>query len=133
MSDWSTVHSLQGSWQMVRAEHDGQHAPDFVAEQTILELSAGLYRVSYSTKAIDEGQWIQTHAGIANSFTFRGERGPNAGRSIGCIFQHVGDRLRICYGLDGSTPAAFTTSAGANRYLATYRRLPTAKLSVTNL
>ena len=130
MSDFHAgLHPLQGRWQMVRAEHDGQQAPQLVAEQTILELSADRYQVSFAGKKIDEGRWIQGEPGGARSLILLGEQGPNAGRSINCIFQQVRDRVRICYGLDGSTPTAFATSAGANRYLATYRRLDAAQES----
>jgi NAD(P)-dependent dehydrogenase (short-subunit alcohol dehydrogenase family) len=46
----------------------------------------------------------------------------NAGRSIRAIFQLKGDLIRICYGLDGTTPTAFHSPAGSAHYLATYRR-----------
>ena len=46
----------------------------------------------------------------------------NAGRTIPAIFQRKGELLRICYGLDGTTPTTFATTAGSSHYLAIYRR-----------
>ena len=56
------------------------------------------------------------------TFILLGAKGPNAGRTIPCIYQLAGNRLRVCYGLDGTTPTAFATTAGSPHYLATYRR-----------
>jgi hypothetical protein len=53
---------------------------------------------------------------------FVGARGVNAGRTIPSIFQLTGDRLRICFGLDGKTPATFVSARGSDHYLVTYRR-----------
>jgi hypothetical protein len=38
------------------------------------------------------------------------------------LYQLAGDRLRVCYGLDGVTPDAMATRARDQRYLATYAR-----------
>jgi hypothetical protein len=40
------------------------------------------------------------------------------------LFQLVGDRLRICYGMDGTAPTGFVSPPGSTHYLATYRRKP---------
>jgi hypothetical protein len=34
----------------------------------------------------------------------------------------AGNRLRICYGLDGTLPGGFKTTPDSQLYLATYRR-----------
>jgi hypothetical protein len=49
-------------------------------------------------------------------------KGENSGRTMPAIAQLRGDRLRICFGLDGVRPTEFLTALGAARYLVTYRR-----------
>jgi len=41
---------------------------------------------------------------------------------ISAIYQLMGDRLRICYALDGTAPLDFKTAPNSRRYLVTYRR-----------
>lgn len=108
---------LAGTWEMVRAERDGTVADEFVALRVELELTADRYVVRFAGQVADRGHY----AIELNTLTLVGTEGPNQGRTIPCIFQHVGHRLRICYGLDGVAPTAFTTSAGSSHYLAWYR------------
>ena len=112
--------ALEGVWEMVRAEFNGEAAPEIVVQNTTLELAAGEYRVRFRGDVMDQGRFEP--ATTATTLLLRGTTGPNSGRSIPCLYQINGDRLRICYGLDGSQPNAFKTTAGEARYMATYRR-----------
>jgi uncharacterized protein (TIGR03067 family) len=114
---------LHGRWQMIRAELSGEIAPELVAQRTILEITGPRYAVRFDGKVVDSGSCDIPDSAAAREFVLRGERGPNAGRIVRCIYQLVGDRLRVCYGLDAVTPTGFTTATGEARYLATYRRL----------
>lgn len=108
---------------MIRAEHDGNEAPELVVHRTVLRLVAGIYSVDFHGKTTDKGTYeLQSEAG-AKSLVLHGKSGPNSDRTIRCIFQQVRDRLRVCYGLDGIEPQDFTTRPGQNRYLATYCRV----------
>jgi len=108
---------------MVRAEMGGQKAPELILQQTRMVLAAGRYTVRFDEMITDHGTFeIEETFGLP-SLILRGLEGPNAGRTIPCLFQQVGDRLRICYGLDGIAPTAFSAAPGEQRYLATYRRL----------
>lgn len=107
---------------MVRAELDGEQAPELVAQRTQLELKDGEYLVRFDEQIIDRGTFESVSDGELKMLTLRGNSGPNAGRTIPCIYQHVGERLRICYGLSGAAPAGFTTTGLRQCYLATYRR-----------
>jgi len=119
----SPADSLDGHWIMVRAEMGGQKAPELILQQTRLLLAAGRYTVRFDGTITDHGIFEIEEAFASPSLILRGLDGPNAGRTIPCLFQHVGDRLRICYGLDGIAPKAFSAASGEERYLATYRRL----------
>lgn len=113
---------LDGLWQMVRAELAGEEAPELVATQTTIELAAGAYAVRFGGTIVDQGTFEA--GGVMSNATLllRGTGGPNAGRTIPCIYQMRGDRLRVCFGFDGVAPTEFSTDSTNQRYLATYRR-----------
>ena len=114
---------LPGRWQMIRAELDGESAPELVAQHTELHLTAATYAVRFNGRIIDQGAFETDASRAEKVIVLRGESGPNAGRTIPGIFQLVRDRLRICYGLNGVTPTEFTTAPNQARYLAFYRRV----------
>lgn len=112
---------LTGRWQMIRAELGGEAAPEMVTGRMILELGQRSYSVVYAGEVSDAGEW---QGGVTEgTFTLLGRRGPNAGRRIPCLYQLAGDRLRVCFGLDGAEPSGFATAGLAQRYTAVYRRL----------
>lgn len=121
MSPLEQSSPLEGIWVMVRAELDGEAAPELVVQNTTLEVSAGEYRVRFRGEVMDQGT-IESSEAETKSLLLRGAVGTNSGRVIPCLYQLNGRRLRICYGLDGAPPSEFRTAAGAARYLATYRR-----------
>jgi uncharacterized protein (TIGR03067 family) len=110
--------SLVGTWEMIRAEQNGQASPDLVALAVELEFTADTYIVRFAGKEADRGNLSVTE----NSLTLTGTEGPNVGRTIPCLYQQAGNRLRVCYGLDGKAPASFIPKIGLPSYLATYRR-----------
>jgi uncharacterized protein (TIGR03067 family) len=107
---------------MVRAEMNGESAPELIAQRTQLELIGDRYFVRFDGQITDRGTFELSANIEAKTLVLRGKTGPNAGRTIPCIYQLVGDRLRICYGLDGLAPTEFATAEKQPRYLATYRR-----------
>lgn len=120
------LNAIDGIWEMVRAEMEGDAAPEMVVAKTALELANGTYAVRFAGKISDRGSFELAATGDVNSLLLRGREGPNAGRTIPCIYQRMGDRLRICFGLSGVVPTEFTATAGQQRYLATYRLRPAA-------
>jgi uncharacterized protein (TIGR03067 family) len=112
---------LEGIWEMTRAELAGEEAPEVIVRKTQLELSAGNYCVRFDGCIMDEGTYAAIAGDDQKKLTLIGTSGSNAGRSIPCIYQLVGDRLRVCYGLDGIIPSTFTATC-QQRYLASYRR-----------
>lgn len=116
------VADLDGSWDLVRAHYAGEEAPELVVEKTVLVVAAGRYEVRFAGELTDEG--MLEIGKLPDTLTLRGVEGANRGRTIPCLYQLRGDRLRVCYGLDGEMPAGFDASAGTQRYLAMYRRAP---------
>ncbi len=115
--------SLPGRWQMIRAEFDGQPAPELILQRTEIRFTATHYAIHFAGQPADRGTFELQETPESKLLILHADTGPNAGRTIPCIFQLVGDRLRLCFGLDGTTPTTFATAASSRRYLATYRRL----------
>ena len=116
--------NIHGTWLPVRAELDGQSAPSLALDRMVFTLSSKGYAVSFGGEIYDRGTFTHTE----NTLSMTAQSGPHDGRVIVAIYQHAGDRLRICYGLDGNAPDDFKTAPGSNRYLVTYRRQVSAPL-----
>ncbi len=114
--------SIEGLWQMVRAELGGEKAPEMVVEKTQLELKDGHYAVWFAGEVTDRGTYELGSTKGAKTIVLNGTEGQNSGRTIPCIYQLTGHRIRIGYGLNGITPATITSPAGRTQYLATYRK-----------
>jgi uncharacterized protein (TIGR03067 family) len=110
--------SLPGIWHPIRAELDGQSAPELALQRMEFQLTSTDYAVHFGGEPYDCGTFTHTETTIH----LTAQKGPHAGRVIAAIYQLAGDRLRICYGLDGTAPDAFKTAPGSQRYLVTYRR-----------
>ena len=111
-------HPLEGLWQPVYAELDGEEAPRMFLEKLELELSSGKYTVRFGGEASDHGHYDIDEISI----TLRGIKGANAGRTILSIYKFSGEVLSICYGLSGERPTKFATESGQQLYLVNYRR-----------
>ena len=109
---------IEGIWQPVYAELDGEEAPRMALEKMELELTGGQYTVRFGGEAYDQGTYDRGETGL----TLYGMRGSNAGRTIPSIFKFSGEVLSICYGLSGTRPAKFTTAPGQQLYLVNYVR-----------
>lgn len=113
--------ALEGIWQPLYAELDGEQAPVEVLQQTEFEVRAGSYFVRFGRVTADTGALlVETES--AHHLTLRGAAGPNAGRTIPCLYKFIDDTLMICFGLGGTRPPNFRTAPGSELYLCTYRR-----------
>lgn len=109
---------LEGIWQPLYAELGGEEAPKMVLDKTEVELTDGKYTVRFGGVDSDHGSFEVA----GHTLTLVGTAGPNAGRTIPCIFKLSGDTLSICYGLAGARPANFRTGSDPELYLVNYAR-----------
>lgn len=116
-----TPPSLIGRWQMLRAELNGEQAPELVTSKTELEFTATTYAVRYAGEVMDEGTYEVGPEPNLHSLILYGVSGTNRGRTIPCIYQRVGQRLRIAYGLEGRVPSNFAPHSGSGGYIASYK------------
>lgn len=116
---------LHGTWQVVKAELGGQPMPADAAAHVELEFTAEGYAVRFGDTVTDAGHYSILAAEPHHQIKMAGQSGVNAGRTIPGIIQLQGDRLRLCFALEGEkSPVAFSAPAGTLCYLATYRRKP---------
>jgi uncharacterized protein (TIGR03067 family) len=109
---------LEGIWQPLYAVLGGEEAPKMVLDKMEVELANGKYTVRFGGVASDHGTFAVDEAGL----TLVGVNGPNAGRTIPCIYKFVGETLSICYGLGGKRPAKHHTGTDPQLYLVNYTR-----------
>lgn len=115
--------AIQGTWQILRAELGGQPMPAEAAEQVEMEFDADTYTVRFGDEETDHGTYLLAPGPERATVHLTGTRGVNTGRTIPGILQVAGDRLRICYALEGGRPPErFAAPPGRLVYLATYRR-----------
>ncbi|MDB6170235.1 MAG: hypothetical protein JWM88_3099 [Verrucomicrobia bacterium] len=115
--------AIVGTWGIVKAELNGEEMPAMAMEKMEVELGDGTYAVRFGgEEPADRGTFRLGAASELKTLLLSSVEGTNAGRTIPAIYQLAGNRLRVCYGLDGNSPDAFCTTPGANRYLVTYRR-----------
>lgn len=114
---------IDGTWQLVRAEHAGETVPELVVDQTVIQFVTGEYTVIFGDHVVDRGEFETGGVVDQPTVLLHGRSGANAGRTIPCIYQLRGDRLRVCFGFDGFAPTEFTTDAKNQRYLGVYRRV----------
>lgn len=114
-----TQSSLEGRWQPLYAELDGEEAPKMMLDKMEIEFVGGEYAVRFGGMTADQGTFTLDAEG---HLTLAGMIGPNAGKTIPGIYKFSGDQLSICYGLAGSRPAKFATRGGTQLYLVTYAR-----------
>ena len=105
---------------MVRASYNGDDAPELVTQRTVVEIARGTYQIRFDQKPVESG--VISQDASSRKLVLLAESGPHSGRTVRCIYQRTGDRLRICFGLNGNQPTEFTAKIGENRYLATYRK-----------
>jgi uncharacterized protein (TIGR03067 family) len=113
---------IEGTWLPLKAELAGEHAPDMALAKMRLVISAGSYAVHFGGEVTDSGSYTLRIAEGFRTITLASLCGANAGRTIPSIYQLTGDRLRVCYGLDGVMPFSFSAPVGSRCYLVSYRR-----------
>ena len=117
-----TTDPIEGTWLPCRAEFAGDIAPDMAMTKMRLVIQAGTYAVHFGHEVSDSGSYtLGTHTEI-QTIVLTSLSGTNAGRTIPSIYQLVGNRLRICYGIDGNAPKEFASPTGSPHYLVSYKR-----------
>ena len=105
---------------MLRAELNGESAPELVTAKTELEFTATTYAVRYAGNVMDNGTYELGPEANPQNLVLRSIAGTNSGREIPCIYQLKGNRLRISFGIEGGSPLAFSAPLRGSYYCAVY-------------
>jgi len=115
--------NIEGVWTMIRGELAGESAPAMVTQLTAFEFAAGAYRVRFGCELVEYGDYELGSSSAGSEMTLRCENGLRAGRTIPCLYQLTGHRLKICFGLDGRMPSGFTYGMPSANYIVMLERL----------
>ena len=115
--------AIQGTWLPQKAELGGNPFPDEVRKTIQLVIDGDRYTVNVG-KAVDQGTVSLNPDEKPKQMDIRGTEGPNTGKTFLAIYERDGGNFRICYDLSGtSRPKEFSTAAGTQQFLVTYRRV----------
>ena len=117
-----TPDPIEGTWLPFKAELAGDTAPDMALANIHLVIRAGTYAVHFGQEISDSGRYTLGVLAEIQTMVLTSLSGTNAGRTIPSIYQLKGERLRICFGMEGTSPLAFASAAGSKCYLVSYRR-----------
>jgi uncharacterized protein (TIGR03067 family) len=113
---------LEGTWLPTTAEFGGRSWPDEQLKTTKLVIADGKYTVTVSGQD-DKGTLKVDPTAKPATMDIVGTEGPNKGRTIPAIYELSGDKLKICYALDGKErPGAFESKMGTRLFLVEYKR-----------
>ena len=112
--------ALAGTWAPQSAQLGGQDFPIIGFQGANLLLTADTYEF-----AGDTGTYTLIGTAKPAQLDIHGQVGPNAGRTIPCIYELDGDELNACYQLgEGERPRAFESPADSMVFLVHYHRVP---------
>ncbi len=116
--------SFNGTWVVASAEINGDAASGDQIDSIVLTLRDGKYQFETgqaTTKGTFKVDFTKTPATMDVTET----EGPNVGTPLAAIAELTAEGWRACYALQGGErPKEFKTSAGANQFLAVYKRKP---------
>jgi uncharacterized protein (TIGR03067 family) len=93
---------LEGAWVPVEAQVAGQDIVVGELRVKYLVFDSGGYSIIDRTNHIvDSGEYVVNDSASPQTMDIVGRDGPNAGRTMLAIYELEGDRLTVCYDLDG--------------------------------
>lgn len=116
--------SLEGTWAPVAASVSGKELTVAELRVKYLILDGHDYNiVDRSNQVVDRGEYLVNDSARPWTIDIVGRDGPNAGRSMLAIFELTGDRLTVCYNLEGGTrPGESQADSGQMLLSITYER-----------
>lgn len=98
-----TARGLEGAWVPVAANVSGQELLVHELRVKYLVLDGRDYSIiDQSNHIVDRGEYLVDDTSHPQAIDIVGRDGPNAGRSMLAIYELTGNRLTVCYDLDGN-------------------------------
>ncbi len=122
-SDDAKDDTLDGTWLVSSAELGGKQLPDEFRKSVKLVIKGDKYTVTVEKQGDDEGTVKLMPSEMPKAMDITGTKGPNKGKTIRAIYEHSGEKLRVCYDLSGKKrPTEFKTQEGTPLFLVDYKR-----------
>ena len=123
---------LYGTWRPASGLLGGQELPMSALHAMTLTISEDGY--VFETNGLKDAGQVKFDLEVApRHIDCTGVEGPNRGRTLVGIFKLDGDRLTICYNLEGNTrPADFKSPEGSQILLLSYDREKTDQKVVSD-
>jgi uncharacterized protein (TIGR03067 family) len=119
MADTSDLKKLQGAWNIVSLEMEGQKYPPGGSR---IEIHGGRF-ISVNMGAEYEGTVTLDESASPKTFDLNFDKGPEAGNKSLGIYELSGDSWKICLGLAGKKrPTQFVSKAGTGHALEILKR-----------
>lgn len=117
------VKALDGNWVPTKVEILGREAPLKNFETTKLTIAGDTYSVT-SDGTTDKGTVKTDATAKPATLDILGTSGPNKDKNIVAIWKLEGDKLQVCYNLDGKVrPTAFESTSANSWLLISYKRV----------
>lgn len=120
--------ALQGTWQVVSSEIDGEKQAEDEVKQYTLVVSGGQMTINKSGDVVMKGPFKLDPGQTPRHLDFKLEENPNnpddVGKTLPGIYQLSGDELKWCFSLPARTerPKGFKSEAGSGEVYATLKR-----------
>ena len=101
-ADKTPTDTLEGTWLPSSAELAGRPFPEELRKSIKLVLKGDTYAVTVG-KQTDRGTVKRDESAKPKAFDITGTEGPNKGKTILAIYEHDGDKMRVCYDMSGKT------------------------------
>jgi uncharacterized protein (TIGR03067 family) len=113
------------TWVAVAMEQNGMTLDEATVKKIglTLILKGENYTVKAGDKVVDEGTSTIDTTKTPNTLAIKPALGPNKGKTLPAIVETKGDRMKVCYNLEGNDrPTEFATKAGSGFMLIHYKK-----------
>jgi uncharacterized protein (TIGR03067 family) len=121
----NSLESLQGTWQLVSAESDGEKAPDERVKQIQVTITGNRHTVRFGDRVIAHDVSFEIDpTKTPKQVTDTINEGPDAGKQILGIYELEGDKLTSCVAKVGQDrPTEFSAKSGSGHTLRVFKRV----------
>jgi uncharacterized protein (TIGR03067 family) len=112
---------LDGNWQLVASEHDGEKAPAEAIKTAKVATKAGKVTMSVDGKTVMEADFTIDPTKKPKTIDATATTGADKGKKTLGIYEFDGDTFKVCYS-EKERPTEFSAKKGSGNTLDVYKR-----------